>query len=336
MEKKSKELHYKRAVLHGTTDTLQHALEGVLKQHKLPHDRLESLGLNGDEGRVIVHEHHHAAILCATLTTYEKGALQPIMGITPKSADWPIKLVEPPKLAGSNETEFLDGYLFLGVWKNHVLFLPSRSCSSEHLENYLNWLLQKKTHWPQGAFVSLDDRPPKEVREKKFQHVQAMTFNTTLGSNIAEPQPTTVVAKTKVTTQTKVQTTQFRPNGASWDALKTFIGMFGGKFPEDIILENDFNPDDVSVKVEVSCAKRKMETAGPVMDVMANALRHVETNLVKFKFEDGTELKGIDLKTRKPFRMECHGSMPVPQQVDKAIETYLQELLDKGTITKDE
>jgi len=48
MEKKSKELHYKRAVFHGTNDTLQHALEGVLKQHKLPHDRLESLGLNGD------------------------------------------------------------------------------------------------------------------------------------------------------------------------------------------------------------------------------------------------------------------------------------------------
>jgi hypothetical protein len=69
---------------------------------------------------------------------------------------------------------------------------------------------------------------------------------------------------------------------------------------------------------------------------MANALRHVETDLVKFKFVDGTELKGSDLKTRKPFRMDCTGSMPVPQQVDKAIEAYLQELLDKGTITADE
>jgi len=336
MEKKNKELHYKRAVIHGTKSTLQHALDGVLKEHKLPQNRLEKLGLNGDEGRVIVHEHHHKAILCATLTTYEKGALQPIMGIAPKAADWPIKLVEPPKLPGANETEFLDGFLFLGVWKNHIIFLPSRSCTSEHLEDYLNCLLQKKSNWPQGALVSLDDRPPKEIRQKKFEHVKTMTFNTTLGSSLVESQQPAVTAKTKEVTHTMIKTVHFKPAGASWKALKNFVGIFGGKLPEDILLDSDFDPNDVNVKVEVSCAKRKLEKAGPIMDVMANALRHVETDLVKFKFEDGTELKGSDLKTKKPFRMDCTGSMPVPQQVDKAIETYLQELLDRGTIAADE
>lgn len=336
MEKKYKELHYKRAVLHGVKDTLQHALDGVLKEHKLPLDRLEKLGLNGDEGRVIVHEHHHKAILCATMTSYEKGALQPIMGIAPKSTDWPIQLCEPPKLAGTNETEFLDGYLFLGVWKNHIIFLPSRSCTSQHLEDYLNSLLRKKPNWPDGALVSLDDRPPKEIRGKKFEHVQTMTFNTTLGSRVVESEESPAEGKTKEVVETTVKTVHFKPDGESWEALKTLVGLFGGKLPEDILLDSDFNPDDVNVKVEVSCAKRKLEKAGPIMDVMANALRHVETDLVRFKFEDGTELKGSDLKTRKPFRLECTGSMPVPQQVDNAIETYLQELLDVGTISKDE
>jgi hypothetical protein len=336
MEKKSKELHYKRAVLHGTKDTLQHALDGVLKEHKLPLDRLEKLGLNGDEGRVIVHEHHHKAILCATMSTYEKGALQPIMGIAPKSADWPIQLCQPPKMDGANETEFLDGYLFLGVWKNHVVFLPSRSCTSEHLEDYLNCLLRKKSLWPEGALVSLDDRPPKEIRDKKFQHVQTMTFNTTLGSSVVDGTEPATGGKMKEVTQSTVKTVHFKPRGPSWDALKKLIGMFGGKLPEDVLLDNDFDPDDVSVKVEVTCSKRKLEKAGPIMDVMANALRHVQTDLVKFKFEDGTELKGSDLKTKKPFRMECTGSMPVPQQVDKAIETYLQELIEQGTVSAEE
>jgi hypothetical protein len=336
MEKKVKEVHYKRAVLHGAKTTLQHALDAVLKEHKLPQDRLEKLGLNGDESRVMVHEHHHKAILCSTMTSFEKGALQPIMGIVPDSANWPIHLSKPAKMEGSKETEFLDGYLFLGVWKNHVIFLPSRSCTSENLEDYLNWLLRKKTHWPQGALVTLDDRPPKEIRDKKFKHVKTMTFNTTLGSRVVETEPPADGAKPKTFTQTTVKTVNFKPDGASWEALKNLIGIFGGKLPEDILLDSDFNPDDVNVKVEVSCAKRKLEKAGPIMDVMANALRHVETDVVKFQFEDGTELKGTDLKTRKKFTFDCTGSMPVPQQVDKAIEAYLQDLIEKGTVTVDE
>lgn len=315
-EKKSKELHYKRAVLHGVKGTLQHALEAVLKEHKLPHDRLERLGLNGDEARLIQHEHNHQAILCATMATYERGALQPIMGIAPTSTSWPIQLVQPPKLAGAKETEFLDGYLFLGVWKNHVVFLPTRSCASEQLEDYLNYLLKKKSHWPDGALVTLDDRPPQEVRSKSFQHVKALAFNTTLGGQVAQPPATAPAGQAGSTTkeqQATVQQFRFKPEGKTWDALQALIGMFGGHLPEDVLLDSDFDPDDVQVKLEVSCSKRKLEKAGPIMDVMANALRHVTTDLVRFKFEDGTELKGSDLKTHQSFRLDCTGSMPVPQ-----------------------
>ena len=330
MDKKYKELHYKRAVLHGAKGTLQTMLEGVLKQLPLPKDRLESLGLNGDEGRVVVHEHHHQAILCATMTTYEKGALQPIMGITPEAKDWPIKQVEPPKMPGTKETEFLDGYLFLGVWKNDVIFLPSKSCSSEHLEDYLNSLLKKKDHWPSGAYLSLDDRPPQAVREKNFQHIQAFNLQTTLGAKPGDTEaPENEGAKASSTT---VTTQHFKPEGGAWGAIRSLIKMLGGTLPEDMLLETDFDPNDVRIKLEVTCAKRKLERAGPIMDVMANSLRHVTSDIVKFTFEDGTELKGSDLKTHKKFYLECSGAMPVPQQVDKAIHAYLQELVEKGTI----
>lgn len=334
MEKKYKELHYKRAVLHGAKGTLQHMLEAVLKQLPLPKDRLENLGLNGDEGRVMVHEHHHQAILCATMTTYEKGALQPIMGIAPESKDWPIKQVEPPKLPGAKETEFLDGYLFLGVWKNSVIFLPSRSCSSEHLEDYLNSLLRKKEHWPSGAYVSLDDRPPQSVREKKFQHIQAFNLQTTLGAKTGDMQAEQAGAVQKASAT--VTTQHFKPDGAAWGAITSLIEMLGGKLPEDVLLESDFDPNDVRIKLEVTCAKRKLEKAGQIMDVMANSLRHVTTDVVRFTFEDGTELKGSDLKTHKKFYLECSGAMPVPQQVDKAIHAYLQELVEKGTVDGEE
>lgn len=335
MEKKYKELHYKRAVLHGVKGTLQPALEGVLKQLPKPKDRLENLGLNGDEGRVIVHEHHHQAVLCGTMTSYEKGALQPIMGIAPDATDWPIKQVEPPKLPGTKETEFLDGYLFLGVWKNNVIFLPSRSCTSEHLEDYLNSLLRKKDHWPEGAYISLDDRPPQVVRQKKFQHVQAFNLQTTLGGDAAAAQKPAGKG-TAEKKETVVASQHFKPGGGAWEAVTSLIETLGGKLPEDVLMDADFDPNDVRIKLEVTCAKKKLEQAGPILDVMANSLRHVTTDIVKFTFEDGTELKGSDLKTHKRFYLECSGAMPVPQQVDKAIHAYLQELIEKGTVDGEE
>lgn len=334
MNKKYKELHYKRAVLHGAKGQLQHILEGLLKQLPLPKDRLESLGLNGDDGRVIVHERHHQAILCATMTSYEKGASQPIMGIVPESKDWPIKQVEPPRMQGAKATEFLDGYLFLGVWKNDVIFLPSKGCSSEHLEDYLNCLLKKRDHWPSGAHVSLDDRAPQAVRDKKFQHIQAFNLQTTLGAKVSDTEAPEA-AKPKATSAT-VTTQHFKPEGGAWGAITSLIKMLGGTLPEDMLVDGSFDPNDVRIKLEVTCAKRKLERAGPLMDVMANSLRHVTSDIVRFTFEDGTELKGSDLKTHKRFYLECSGAMPVPQQVDKAIYAYLQELVEKGTIDGEE
>jgi hypothetical protein len=108
MEKKTKELHYKRAMFHGANGTLQAALEEVFQAHPLPEARLQYLGLNNDEGRVMLDERHHQAVLCTTMTTYTKGTLQAIMGRAPQSRIWPIRQVAPPNLPGTAETEFLD------------------------------------------------------------------------------------------------------------------------------------------------------------------------------------------------------------------------------------
>jgi len=72
------------------------------------------------------------------------------------------------------------------------------------------------------------------------------------------------------------------------------------------------------------------------MDVMVNSLCHVIMDVVCFVFEGGIELKGLDLKIYKKFYLECSGAMPVPQQVDKAIHAYLQELVEKGTVDGEE
>ncbi len=66
---------------------------------------------------------------------------------------------------------------------------------------------------------------------------------------------------------------------------------------------------------------------------MANSLRHVTQDIVRVEFEDGTELKGSQLKTKHTIRIDWSGRMPVPTQVDKAIYDYLQELIEGGKIS---
>jgi hypothetical protein len=326
MERKTKELHYKRAVLQGVNTTLQLALEDIFNAVPLPEGRLEYLGLNNDEGRVMLDERHHQALLCTTMTTYTKGALQAIMGRKAQSRNWPIRQTLPPSLPGADETEFLDGILFFGVSNNHVVFLPSRSCTSENLEDYLNYLLSMEPNGPGGPVVSLNDRSPREYRRKRFKHVRGFTINTELDAKSRAHRE-----KTK-----KTSTLTFTPVGHAWEAVKSLIAQIGGQLPEDeILLEEDFDPEDVHVKIEISSHKKDLETSGPFLDVLANSLRHVESDVVRVEFDDGTILRGDQLKTKKAIRLDCSNNMPVANQVDTAIHGYLQELLKSGMVTEE-
>ncbi len=326
MEKKAKEIHYKKAALSSGKGTLQDALEGALKHLQIPGKRLERLGVNKDEGRVLLDPRHHNAMLSVTMSTYVQGTLQPIMGMKPGEKEWPIRQVQPPPLPGATETEFLDGYLFAGVWKDHVMVLPTRSCGMDQLEDHLNWLLRQCPHWPEGAVLFLNDRSPEEFRDKKFKRVQAFKLEAPIEAQpVGAPAPSSKPG-------TRTQKIQFEPRGATWEAICSFLRQFGGTLPEDMLLDQAFDPNDLRVKVEVTCKKKGLDRSGPLIDVLANSLRHVTTEVVKFTFDDGSELKGSDLKSHTSVRLECSGNMPIAQQVDQAMYNYLQELIQRGTI----
>ena len=99
---------------------------------------------------------------------------------------------------------------------------------------------------------------------------------------------------------------------------------------------DDFDPADVHVTLQVVCRKRGLDRSGPLLDTLANSLRHVTSEVVQFEFDDGTKLKGTDLKTRKPIRVDCSGNLPVPTAVDQAICDYLRELIEGQIIEADE
>ncbi|MDB6032501.1 MAG: hypothetical protein JWM16_2839 [Verrucomicrobiales bacterium] len=305
MDRKNKEVHYKKAVIQNGKGNLQSYLEAALNEFPMPGFRVEWLGADSSEGRVMLDERHHSGMLCVTMTSHTRGALQAVMGIAEKANTWPIRQVKPPTLAGTEKTEFLDGYLFFGVWKNHVLVQPSRGCSIEALEEHLNHFLRLSAKWPVNAHVTIEDSAPQEYRNKGFTQVQAFKLDVPV-----QTRPVT----TRID-KVRSDTVKFRPTGAAWEGLKAIIKQLGGKLPEDSLIDGSFGAEDVHIKVEVTRRKKALDTAGSFMDVLGNSLRHVTSDVVKIKFEDGTELKGSDLKTKKAVRIDCLGKhLPVLQR----------------------
>lgn len=172
--------------------------------------------------------------------------------------------------------------------------------------------------------VSLNDRPPQALRDREFKRVQAFKLNA----------PLQIGYRQSGSEEATNHLLQIRPRGGAWDAIKDLIKQIGGDFPEDIVLD-DLNPDDVHVTLQVTCRKRGLERSGPLLDILANSLRHVTSEVVQFEFDDGTKLKGTDLKTRTSIRVECAGNLPVPTEVDKAIHEYLMKLVDEEIIEAD-
>jgi hypothetical protein len=93
------------------------------------------------------------------------------------------------------------------------------------------------------------------------------------------------------------------PYRDSWKGVEALIQKIGGRFSED--LDSGFesmNGSDIQIHLEVTCRRKGLERSGPLVDVLANSLRHVTSDTVKMIFEDGTVLKGSALKTRKKIR----------------------------------
>jgi|SRR6266850_3396649 len=334
MNRETKKIVYKLAGGTGS-ETLQSILRCALSKHRRPADRLEPLGKDGGEVRFINLSRQHKGVTLGIFHKVTKGAAQHVIDMQKAGDEWKIF----PVTARSDkrpEGEFVEGTLFFGIWKNHVVLHQTMSCRAEQFEDYLTWLFGRDGGGSDAGgvtpfegptpLISLDDPIPRKVRNKDRQPVTSISIASGIES---------APVGTKAKTQTAA--VQFTPHGDSWEGIKAIFKGIGTPIPDELKLDNALSEQDIRVRLELSCTKKKAESAaGEVLGKLGHALRHSPGDFYTVKLVDGTIIKGSEIKVESSVRVECADRLPTPESMFKAIMEYFEQLVENQTIIEQE
>lgn len=120
MANESKKLAYKMAGGLASTETLQKLIKRGVSKYPKAADRLESLGADSGEVRFINLTRQHQGITFGIFHKVTRGAAQHVIDMKGQSLEWPVTTMTA-KAEGRSDGEFVEGTLFFGVWKNHVV-----------------------------------------------------------------------------------------------------------------------------------------------------------------------------------------------------------------------
>jgi hypothetical protein len=332
MTKQQKTLVYKLAT-GGGGQTLQAILGKALRHHSKPDKRVENLGADGAEVRFIAYTRNNHQALIGVFHKLTKGRAQEVIEMIKDGDEWPVHLVTA-KAAGKEAREFIEGTLFFGIWKNHVVVHQTSSCRADAFQEHLSWLLTRENAdatdggVPKSVLIGLGDPVPPSVRKKSKVPVRGITFGGCVATKVVRSSSKDVaVGDAKVS---------FQPTGRIWKALKEILVELKADVPEELLLDESLGPDDLKVFLKLSCSKKKAETtAGQLLGVLGHSLSHSDSEYT-VKLADNTEIKGDIMKVRKNFGVECVDHHPVHENIFRCIIEYMRALVEDETIVEDE
>ena len=332
--RETKKLIYKLAS--GTNGkTLQEELTQALWKYKKPNDRLEPMGADSKEVRFVnVRRVTHGMLIgLFHKLTYGSSQLVIKMGDSPQDA-WeviPVKARANPNEAN----EFIQGTLFFGVWKNHVILHQSNACRADQFQDHSSWLLNKFLENAQDGpvtspLISLSDPIPPDLRRKSTTQAKKITFGTSIQSHLAPASH----EKGKATTTTAGRAL-FTPSGPIWEALKMILKSHSASVPDELLMDNSIS-EDIKVYIELRTTKAKaQDNAGVVLGTLGKALSHTDIDY-QVELSDGSKYGPKEMKVEKPFRIECIDRQPVPERMFASMFEWMQELVESGRVSEQE
>lgn len=328
MQRETKKLIYKLAGGLASPDNLQNMVKRNIDKYPKPDDRLETHGVSDGEVRFINLIRQHHGVTFGTFHKVTKGSAQLVIEMA--GDQWEVAPVTA-KSAKRPHGEFIEGTLFFGIFKNHIVLHQTMSCRAEHFEGYLNWLAAKHHADGGGAgnetpLISLDDSLPKHIRQKDSRPVKHISIASGL-----ETRPVSSLSTAQTTAL------NFTPSGGAWDGIKSILAAMNIKLPDEILLDGALDARDLRVRLELSCTKKKAESsAGEVLGKLGHALRNSDGDFYSVELTDGTVIKGNDIKIEKGFPMDCQDKLPIPESMFKTMLDFFHELVESQTIIEQE
>jgi len=293
---------YRRCVLMPHQEqTLQQLVTAALVEKPKPSDRYQPLNMLSTEIRCIGAYKTVGQSLCGYLTSFERGAPQPVIGDDANAAALRLGALFPPRPGKSGvQQQYVPGVVYFVIHRNHVAVVQSASVRATALEAHLNWLLKERTN-QLAAMVGmvLSDEAQKATKEKiRLSHVKSIALGQPLMVEVA---PLPVVAADGRHVEAKAQPKKppqkkFRPQGPILDFLRSYFADSNGF--ERLGL-NEVYDGNIEFWIEIRFPKRKRskaEDAIRLMDTLGVALRDIEGDQVTLKLADGKKVTGKELK----------------------------------------
>lgn len=334
-----KTVNYRKCVIPSDQGRdLQQIVAAALTAFPKPGDRFEPLNSASSELRCIGMHYSKNNCLCGYMTSFERGASQPVISDDPAAASLRLSaLVPPPPKKGDAPQQYVPGVLYFVIYKNHVAFVSTHAMRSSAFENHLNWLLKSKTNELSATTpFSLSDEAQKVTKEKiKKSHVKAIALGQSLMTevNVTSSSKDTSSVHQQSTSRTKKAKPGFTPQGPMLDLIKN---LFNDENEFEKLGLDEIFDGNLEVWIEIRYPKRKRskpEDAVKLMDALGVALRDIEGDQVTLQLANGHKVSGKDLKISGSIETTVlDNKLPDEQTLLDQMIIWLREQIANGVI----
>ncbi len=318
-----KRLHCKRAAfMQKDKGTLQTKLAAALLKLKTVGKRKQISGDDDRYVRAIIYHRTYGDMLFGILASYERGTHQLTVSDDDDAEMLSVAQVAPPKGADNKRQEFLEGTCYLGVSKNHVLLVGSRSLGSRPTEHYLNWLLEQAGVLGQNNRLGLSDQIAQATRERiQASHVKELEIGTPFFDSRPDEGAVTPV-------KTGAAQKAFEYSGLGIDLLRQVLGA--DKI--DRMRLADAIDGNIEVTLKVRYKRKTTEKAHRVLDNIALAMRNLEAEDVNLKLVGGGTVSGNELKLSASLSVEARDGIPNPDVLFEKMRDWLLSQIENQII----
>ncbi|WP_434701563.1 hypothetical protein [Pseudomonas sp. D1-36] len=309
-ESVTKTIHYKRAVISGGGN-LQEILARVFADESPAHrvgQRKEIVNADTASFRVVNHKRDYNGMLFCQMIYFEPGRSQAYITLNEDADSYALDAltnealnnIEGPFDRERHRREFVDSFLYFGVFENHLVVLQSSQLRSRELEAHLGWLIGSFGGVAVGTAIILQDQPSQETYEriarapvKKIQIGAPITTAQNIPEGERQPEPLAQQEEVEV----NARRVRFFPTGFAGDVIKAAMGA---DWFNRLDLEEDLDDANLKVSLEITYLRQTTRIGQVVIDNIATSLRHAEEADVRVELAGGGELKGGDLRLCGP------------------------------------
>ena len=174
-EKRRRKVYYKSVSMPDSRHNLQTLLERALSTgalHYLAKDRHQLINSDSKDFILLNHHTNFQGMPFGQLVFVEYDKSQTFLRLDETTQEYKIEPLDiktiQPKDEESEElkNQFINSILYFGVFENHLVLMQSPALKSNHLEDYLKWLLSNASLLDVTSVLALCDTISKESQEK--------------------------------------------------------------------------------------------------------------------------------------------------------------------------